>query len=210
MRSRAGRKPSHPNDILRRAREREEEQARAAERALRRQADPATWGVSAELKTLPTSRPVRIGKDAGGRVARAKRMDAFDSLLAAGGLTIGQHEAAARLIRDWATMLGLAGAPEGRSERVASVGQADQVTLRMIQARDNVNAVLSRVGLADRRLLAALVEPIIMTGELTAWRDVVGRVAGESERNCQGSVVRQACENLRLAYERLETGTQRA
>ena len=87
-RSRVGRRPADPDEILRRA---------AEERAQRRrdEKDPATWRVSAELIQLPTSADVAIVRGAREKILAARRSDPFDLLHGAkGGLSDEQHRAA--------------------------------------------------------------------------------------------------------------------
>lgn len=193
-RSKARLKPSSPAEIL----------ARRVEASRPRPTGPGAWGLSTGLEALPSSKGrVRVSRDLEGRVAAAKRMDAFDSLFQAGGLSEHQHHAAQILIRDWATMLGVAGEPEIVSDRIDAdfdPVKADPIGLRMIAAQNRVAGALAWVGPENAQLLRALVEPIVLVGELMGWRDLVQRITGETEKNCQGSIVRRACENLRFCY----------
>jgi hypothetical protein len=180
--------------------------ARAAERQQqaqeRRAADPSTWGVSDQTPGLAKVR------DAKGQVLAASRRDVFDALLHGRGLTAGQHIAARRLIADWATSLGLGGAPAESDVVTVDYAAGDQelVNGRMIGASDRVRWALQYVGPASARVLAALVEPLVMVGVLTYWRGQVQRVAGETEAHAQGAVVRHACENLRMVYQAIDRG----
>lgn len=193
-RSKPKQRPSTPDEIL----------ARRVEAARVRTAGPAAWGLAPGLEKLKTSKGhLDVTRDHAGNVAAAKRMDAFDSLFHARGLSEHQHHAAQILIHDWATMLGVAGEPEVISDRIDAdfdPVKADPIGLRMIAAQERVANALAWVGPENAQLLRALVEPIVLKGAHTGWRDLVERVTGETERNCQGSIVRRACENLRLCY----------
>ena len=200
------RKPSDPQAIALR---------KAEQLAMDRQSarNPSNWGVDPDIKRLPTSSQVRVVRGTRARIVHARRLDAFDSLHAKGGLTDAQHQAAQRLIRDWAEMLGVGGAPANDNlGAIDSQGSAELVTQRMIDARARIFGspatearpgrlgVMQHVGPHVGALLAALVEPIVLEGMLTWWRGQVQRVTGETEAHAQGAVVRMACEALRLAY----------
>jgi hypothetical protein len=184
----------------------------------RRRRDPGRWGLNQDLATLTTGRDVRMSRDQVGRVAAAKRLDAFDALKAAGGLDLHQHEAAQRLFRDWALMLGVAGAPEVVGARVDQGRDPGGVTHAMIMAQERAAEALTKVGPANARLLRALIEPLVSATTVLItkanddeakapsqqpaiwWRAQVRLVTGESNPVAQASAVRQACENLRLVY----------
>ncbi len=174
----------------------------------RRSADPTTWGVAPGLGKLDTSADIRVTRDGAGEAVAFGRRDVFDALLAAGGLSLGQHVAARRLIRDWATMLGVAGAPAA-NQNAGGEGDGELVNMRMIRAHDQVRLAMGAVGPATARVLAALVEPLVSVGVGASWRDQVEQAAGEAERHAQGAVVRLAAENLRLVYQAIDQGRLR-
>ena len=181
------RQPTDPETIaLRRA------QLAADERT--RQRDPGNWGLP-ELD-LQTSDDVRFWR------GQAKRMDAFDSLRAGGGLDHDQYTAACKLVGKWAEMLGVGGAAGwtalGKIDRSGTPLPASQ---RQVSAMKSIHETLKQVGPADARLLRALVEPIVMMrATAVGWRDLVRLVTGETHSHAQGCAVRRACENLRQVY----------
>ncbi len=184
-------RPSDPDVIARR-------RGRLAEVERKRAADPSNWGMADGLVALDTSETLTLER------GRIRRQNVFDALRAAGGLAAWQHEAASRLIRDWAEMLGVAGAPIGPPPKPPKDndgrGGPELVTLRMMTGRDRVVAALAGVGPSDRILLARLVQPIVMVGVGTDWRGQVKALTGEDDKNRQAEVVKRACENLRLVY----------
>ena len=214
-RSRVGRRPADPDEILRRA---------AEERAQRRrdEKDPATWRVSAELIQLPTSADVAIVRGAREKILAARRSDPFDLLHGAkGGLSDEQHRAARRLFRDWCLRSGVRDHDRGATLERIDGGRRDPsalVTDAMVDAGRRISAALKGdarrglqgVGPVNARLLEALISTMVDEGRIIAWRGVVERVSGERDRNVQGAMVRQACEALRLVYEETDELRRRA
>lgn len=187
--------PSDPQDILRRNAE-----LRAAARRIDK--TPSLWGVSAEIHVLPTASDVELNHDNTGRVVGARRRsDPFELLYAAGGLSDGQHRAADRLFRDWALRSGVRDYDLFTlDEKVEGRGPGGGLTQSMVDAGRRIAVAMSGVGPVNAKLLQALIEPFVR-GEVRAWRGIVERVTGETHRNSQGTVVRQACEALRLVYQ---------
>lgn len=204
--------PSDPQAILlKRAKERQEERLRAR--------SPAEWGVSAEILTLPTAYDVTAVVGPRERILHARRSDAFTLLHQAkrygldgaleSGISDGQHRASQRYVADWCERAGVRTAePTLAPTDVQTDGQG--ATQRMIDAGRRIDAVHARVGRASARLLRALVEPMVMGGEIRVWRELARGVTGETERHAQAASVRMACENLRLAYEEIDGATPMA
>ncbi|MHB8287465.1 MAG: hypothetical protein ACYDD1_22710, partial [Caulobacteraceae bacterium] len=135
----------------------------------------------------------------------ANRLDPFDALHRAGGLSHGQHQAAKRLFKDWCERIGIRTEdPRPLLQKIDQPGSRDLVTVAMVDAGRRFDTALSLVGRADVTVLSALIQPSVMCGTTHDWRGEVQRVTGEAERHCQGSIVRQACENLRLAYAEMD------
>lgn len=173
----------------------------AGERQTRR--DPTAWGVSAQIHYLDTSHDVETVEGHRGQIIAARRSDPFDLLLAAGGLTDDQHKAARRLFRDWCLRAGVRDQDRLVLERIDG-GRHDpsaMVTDAMVDAGVRIAHDLKGVGPVSAKLLKELISPMVDEGRIIAWRGVVQRVTGETERHVQGGVVRQACENLRLVHE---------
>lgn len=194
MKSKSG-GPSDPQRILELAAERRAK-ARAAGR------DPASWGVSAEIYSLPAQADVEVRVDPEARQVRARRSDPFDLLLAADGLSIFQHRAARRLMRDWAIAAGVGddereelGKIDGGRSGPPELGQAS------IDADGRRAAALKAVGPVSARLLSAFMRRLVDEAGVMVWRGLVEQLTAEKDRNVQGALVRQACENLRLHYE---------
>jgi hypothetical protein len=195
------RPPSDPQAIAARKAEQ-----LAADRTAAR--NPANWGVDPEVKKLSTGRAVRVVRGHRAKIIHARRLDAFDSLHERGRLTDAQHQAAQRLIKDWAEMLGIGGAPanDNMGGPIDASGSAELVTQRMIDAGARIfggrelAGILQVVGPVSAKVLVALVEPIVLEGIVTYWRGQVQKVTGEAEVHAQGAIVRMACEDLRLAY----------
>jgi hypothetical protein len=184
---------------------------------------PELWGGSAEIVRLPTSHDVAVTTGARDQVLRAKRSDPFDLLHAAGGLTDEQHAAARRLFRDWCLRAGVRDERDTlKLERIdgGRPDPSDMVTNAMVDAGRRIALALNGgdvkgrggellgrapgVGPANAKILQALISPLVDEGRIIAWRGVIERVSGETERHAQGALVRQACENLRLVYAEVD------
>jgi hypothetical protein len=192
--------------------------AAAAERQARK--TPEAWGVSAEILHLPTSGDVSLVRGARDRVIAANRSDPFDLLHAAGGLTDQQHAAARRLFRDWCLRAGVRDKDRQVLERIDG-GRRDpsaMVTDAMVDAGRRIACAMKGdtarsicgIGPVNAKLLEALISPMVDEGRIIAWRGVVQRVTGETERHAQGAVVRQACENLAQHHEDYDAFHRRA
>jgi hypothetical protein len=142
-----------------------------------------------------------VNLDAGGKILSALRRNAFSALLRAGALTQNQHDAALRLMTDWAIWKGLDGRPDALMRVDGGGGRAELVTDRMLAAGRRVEAALGDVGRADRRLLAALIGEAVEADRPRPWRTLVAEVAGETREKEQRATVVSALENLRLWYE---------
>lgn len=205
----------------------------AAQAERRAAKTPALWGVSAEIHQLHTSADVAVVRGARQAVIAARRSDPFDLLHAAisvgkdgverRGLTDEQHAAARRLFRDWCLR---AGVRDGDRDELAfervdgSRDPSVMVTDAMVDAGRRIALVLKGgqvrgrdglllghapgVGPVNARILEALISPMVDEGRIIAWRGVIERVAGETERHAQGAIVRQACENLRLVHDEID------
>lgn len=183
--------------MMRAARQREA--ARAADR------DPGAWGVAPDIQRLTANDNVDLRRGAGSKVIRARRLsNAFDALYAGGGLSDAEYAASQRYWGDWCAAAGIVDADSWRMEMVDGKGQADGVTQGMIDASKRLAKAHREVGRASAMLLNAVTEPLIMRGELRVWRVLVAQVTGESERHAQAGAVRQALENLRLAYDDID------
>ena len=191
-------RPSDPQDIqLRLARERD------AERAAR--SDPTSWSVANDTVDLPTGETVDVVVGAGRRVVHARRADPFDTLMRAGAMTAGQHQAANRLFRDWCESMGVRTEdPRPYLEIIQHAGSAELIPQRQIDAGRRYDRVLGYCGQATAELLKVLVKPAIMCGSVVIWRSEVRRITAEKHDHAQAAVVRLACEDLRRAYERYD------
>lgn len=158
-------------------------------------------GLPAEAATLPQHANVEITRGGKAREGRrvegnsARRLDAFAALK--DGMRPGAYDAAKRLERDMHIRYGLH--DHGRPERVDCEPQATDRTDKMIEAGERVDAVMSKLGEQEGKLLRDLISP---QAQHTTWRDVVLAHTGEANPHAQCAVVRAACLNLRDAYGR--------
>jgi len=196
--SRAARKrakPSSPEEIrLAAARRRAEERATAN--------DPSNWAIANDTLALPSGDGIATNRP-NKRVIYAKRCDPFELLHRKGGLSEGQYQAANRLFKDWCDSMGIRTEdPKPALEIIHRPprGPGDYVNAKMLDAGAQFELVLGMVGRANAAVLRGLVQPLVMCGSALIWRAEVKRITGERDAIGQGTVVRQACENLRLAY----------
>jgi hypothetical protein len=193
-------RPSDPATIqLRAARHRE------AERAAGR--DPARWGIDPKIRDLAVNDNVEL--TTGGRTLRGlRRCDAFSSLWKAGSLSEGQWDASQRYWDDWCYRSGIGAGDRFEFDIVDNGGAAGGATQQMIDAGGRIAEVHKHLGRATARLLAGLVEPFVMRGEVRVWRVLVIQATGEREVHAQGGLVRMALEDLRLAYADIDRDTR--
>lgn len=132
--------------------------------------------------------------------ARARRQDAFDALRE--GMVKGAYDAARRLERDIITARGEH--DQGRHlERVDNDHAGDR-TDAMVEASRRVEKILARVGPRDAWLLSELISPSVQTRlSATNWRGIVAYITGEENPHAQGAVVRAACANLAMGYDKM-------
>jgi hypothetical protein len=194
-------KPTDPAVIAARSAARRAERAAAEALAAR---NPANWGVAPELIHLESANDVDIVRGARGRIISARRRsDAFELLRQAGGLTVPQHQASERYYKDWLASAGIQSRDTLNLDRIDG-GRHDGISQGAIDAGKRLAEAHGRVGPAVARLMAGLVEPWVMRGEIRVWRVVVQQLTGETERHSQAGQVRLACENLRLAYDEID------
>ncbi len=197
-RKRGRARPTDPLEIARR---------RAAERQKAR--EPAAWGLDVVALALPANADVERRADLAGRVARARRADVFDLLLARGRLGQGAHDAVRRLQDDVAL---LHRGPAGVGAYAPRVDQSfggESVGDARLRAGERVHAVLGLAGPASARLLQALCEPALALGQAGYWREIVVRETGERLADAQGAILRAACENLAGAYALIDRTRRR-
>ncbi|HWF01575.1 MAG TPA: hypothetical protein VG248_17365 [Caulobacteraceae bacterium] len=190
------RRPADPQVVAERNAE-----ARAAERERAR--DPERWGLSAEIKQLPTSADVTVVQGARGRVLRARRQDTFRHLLTTGSLNTAQYWATERYLGAVCASQGVRTHDTLQLTVIDGGGAADLVTQRMIDAGALLVRLRNKIGRADMILLEALVRPML-AGDIRVWRVLVKQVTGETERHCQAGSIRRMAENLRLAWEEID------
>lgn len=140
-----------------------------------------------------------------GEILGARRPNVFDAFLAQKPhpiITQGQHNAATKLMADWAEWKGL----DGRGE--AAVGKVDGgtaarelVTDRMLRAGRRVAMALHQIGPMDRGLLLELVKEAVANDRPKSWREVVREQTGVETKDKQSSMIVAALENLRRVYE---------
>lgn len=176
------RKPTDPQDILR----------HRAERIANEREIDRLEGQGVTVKLDPSR-----------RIISAFRSNVFNLLLERKVIDLGHHIAAARLAQDWAEWKRLDGMPE-QGERVDQTAATSKalVTDRMLKAGNRIDHAMERVGIANARLLEALIEEMVEADRPRVWRMTVERVTGETRQKEQREKVVAALENLRLYYER--------
>ena len=177
-------------------------QRRARERAASR--DPATWGLSEDLHCLPRHAEVSVVQGARGRVLRARRQDVFRHLFSTGSLDGEQFRATERYLEAICASQGVRTHDTLPLTVIDGGAGAELVTQRMIDAGALLGRLHGKIGRADLILLRAIVAPML-SGEVRVWRVLVQQVTGETERHCQAGSVRRMCENLRLAWDEIDT-----
>ena len=106
-------RPITPEEVALRAAER-----RAAERTSSRK--PENFGVSSDVRRFDPSGGVHLVRREK-KVVAAQRRAPFDLLLAGGGLSIDQHKAARRLLKDCCDRMGVQ-TEDARPPRTGSTG----------------------------------------------------------------------------------------
>ncbi len=182
-------KASDPVDIARR---------RLADRLAAR--DPASWGVDPVQMGLGMNATVEIGRNARGRVSRARRVDVFDAFLRRGKLSPAAHAAVRRLQGDIALLHRGLGGSGDYAPRVDRSRNPTAFTDVRRAAGQRIDDALSAAGPASAKLLIALCEADVVLGQAGCWRRIVERQTGETLADGQGAIVRTACENLAGAY----------
>lgn len=204
----ARKKPSDVAEILRRAKERREAAALAAQANLKdRDNNPDRWGEAPkpdEIETLQRS-GAEVALDRLGRVKFAHRGDVFHQLASRDAITPRQHQAVRQLEADMAERLGVG----GRGEPIdlidgGSAGGAQGFTQRQVDAGIRVDDILARVGPPACRILQAILEPPLATGCAVKWRDVVQALAGETTPHGQAAALRFACQSLADCYDEMD------
>lgn len=206
--------PIDPQELMaQRARER----GVALAKARKNQNSPAEWGLPAKMLETAANDdrfvgPVRtagqvelvvVEKTKAHQVVRARRSNAFESLYAGGGLTVGQYEAGRRYFRAWCLRAGVVDrdGPKENDQVDRSAGHPPAPTNVQIDAGREIAAAHAGIGRASARLLTALVDPLVTHGEIRVWRVLVERATGKTNPVAQAAVVQMACEDLRLHYE---------
>lgn len=166
---------------------------------------PGEWGgPTVDQLKLETANDIDV-RDNRGRRVYERRSDAFQVLHSSGGLSLAEFTASQRYWAAWVTRAGAGDPPPAGSEVIDGArGSAELVTGRMIQAGREIELAHQLVGRADARLLAGLVEPLVMRGEIRVWRVLVQQLTGETERHAQAARVRGACQNLVLAWPEVD------
>ena len=181
-------------------------QRRAEERIAAR--NPENWG--ADGKALARQPDVQVITGARGKVQTARRDDVFDRFLARGALSQHAHQAVRRLDADMTERRGEG--ERGAGEKVDGSGSRDLVTQRMLDAGDRVDEALRLIGRRDALVLHELLEPrqVLATNGVERWRMVVLMLTGEQRAEVQSGLIRNAAENLVLAFREMDNLPRRA
>ena len=169
-------KPSTPEEIAARKREREEAQVEK----IRLEAQGVTV-------TLDGS---------SGKIRRAQRVNVFDLLLSRKALSteafdaFRAHEEAVHIAAGWAT-------PERRPDHIRATCEGapgQNITQPMIDASRLVEMTMTRLSPKDAALLDALMA--LGAGNLARWRRTVQTATGETNDHAQAARVRALGDNL--------------
>lgn len=138
-----------------------------------------------------------------GRLMRAKKMDAFDSI------NLSSEELAA--VRGFQDLLvqraGLGGG--GLCEKVDGSSESARDKLdRMVEAGRKVEAFMHLVGPPSASVLEALLDPN-SNYRLIGWRDVVARLTGETEDAGQAAALRMAARGLVSVHSQVDDEVER-
>lgn len=167
--------------------------------------DPAT-ATQAALERREREAEVRrlqqqgatVKTDRAGKIVSAFRSNVFNLLRDRGTITANHHDAAHRLVLDWAAWKGL----EGRPEQVGGgSGSAELITDRMVLAGKRVEWALSQVPPVSRLLLERLVGDTVEQDRPRVWRVQVKEAIGEESRDRQAQAVVDALEALRVVFQ---------
>lgn len=147
--------------------------------------------------------------DRGGRIVSAYRSNVFNLLLTRNAISQNHYNAAHRLCEEWAIWKGMDGAGERTSERVdggSSSGAKTLVTDRMIRAGRQVKEwLVSLDDISHQILLTALIVATVEEDRPMVWRGIVERATGETVRDRQTQLVKDALESLRQVIEGART-----
>lgn len=138
-----------------------------------------------------------------GRIMRAKKMDAFDSI------DLSSEELAA--VRGFQDLLvqraGLGGG--GLSEKVDGSSESTRDKLdRMIEAGRKVEAFITLIGPPSAQVLEALLDPN-SDFRMLSWPDVVARLTGETTEAGQAATLRMAARGLVSVHGRVDDEVER-
>lgn len=150
------------------------------------------------------ARGVEVNHDEQFRIIGAHRPDVFSLLLSRKAITDVQFYAARRLEGAHALAYGHE-KPEQTMDRVQSstAGAPGQnVSQAMIDASAELATVYDTMGEQNAAIMQALIRE--QSAILTRWRDTVKRITGEANDKAQAALIRSACENLALAWRKLD------
>ena len=167
----------------------------------------AEEGIDMAALALPANEDVQLTSL--GKRTRGKRRSWIDRVLPtdlplsdpmAADMKAG-NEAVTRMVNLVAKRRGHGDRPEG----TGGGGCAELVNDHQIQAAREIEAIMARLGKADRNLLQELLEPkrIVTEGQID-WRLTVALMTGERNAHAQAAVVRSMARNLIGALERFD------
>lgn len=151
-----------------------------------------------------TEKGIDVSHDEQYRIISARRLDVFSLLLSRKALTDVQFYAARRLETTHALSRGHE-KPEQTMDRVqtSSAGAPGQnITQAMIDASAELATIYATMGEQNAAIMQALISE--QSAILTRWRDTVKRITGEPNDKAQAALIRSACENLALAWRKLD------
>jgi hypothetical protein len=190
------RQPTDPAEIARRNHE--------------RRITPRLWGVNEEALSQPANANVHSTQATREKVRRVRRWDVFATLRSRDSLTEAQ-EMAVRRLEDLLAVRHRVDRARASDERVDRSQLAPiPVTDASLDALREIDEMTTATGRHSMKVLLAILEPQVLSGQPVNWRSKVFDATGERYPHGQVALVRAACENLRLAWVDYDNRPRRA
>lgn len=194
---------------------------------------PSDWGVDTETledRALAASQAVEIKSDYRGVITGRWRYDCFELLYRRRSSESHFPDAWYFAIRRLQTDLAILHRTQGASDAIRVTGKGAVAALSVaqsnedaelrrfvisgfgmprVQAGERIYDVLTRIAKPGARLLLALCEPEIASGQSVNWHATVTKHRGEYDRHNRGKIVREACGELARAYAEIDNEPRR-
>jgi len=161
-----------------------------------------------------TAKGLSVKCDAAWNIISIRRLDVFALLherKGAGDKIRGINDQQFYAIRRFEGLIALANGwerPEqgfDRVDRTVEGAPGQNITQSMIDASEELEFVIGKVGMVGAKVLMALVGPDAKGAALlTRWRETMERVTGEPDSRVQAALIRWVCESLVSAWKALD------